>query len=308
MSSGAGSLGPSPALRSHLDGFDVALFDVISIAFFLCLFDDSKLTTTFTFFFAHQSQLNIANPATGCQKKIEITDENKLRVFYDKRISAEVEADSLGDEWKGYIFKIMGGNDKQGFGMKQGVLTNQRVFLLQVRGTQGFKGHGRRKGERRRKACRGCIVSQDISVLNVVIVKQGDADVPGLTDTEVPRMRGPKRASKIRKLFALSKEDSVFPYVNSMRREFESATGKKKSKAQKVQRVVTPLTLQRKRARAAVKKAKIAKSKAEAGEYHKLLQMRIKEQRERRSESIAKRRASSLAKKAAAKTKESESL
>ena len=120
-------------------------------------------------------------------------------------------------------------------------------------------------------------------MLNVVIVKQGDADVPGLTDTEVPRMRGPKRASKIRKLFALSKEDSVFPCVNSMRREFESATGKKKSKAQKVQRVVTPLTLQRKRARAAVKKAKIAKSKAEAGEYHKLLQMRIKEQRERRS-------------------------
>ena len=299
MSSGAGSLGPSPVLVV-LDGFEIALFDVISIAFFLCLFDDSKLTTTFTFFFAHQSQLNIANPATGCQKKIEITDENKLRVFYDKRISAEVEADSLGDEWKGYIFKIMGGNDKQGFGMKQGVLTNQRVFLLQVRGTQGFKGHGRRKGERRRKACRGCIVSQDISVLNVVIVKQGDADVPGLTDTEVPRMRGPKRASKIRKLFALSKEDSVFPYVNSMRREFESATGKKKSKAQKVQRVVTPLTLQRKRARAAVKKAKIAKSKAEAGEYHKLLQMRIKEQRERRSESIAKRRASSLAKKAAA--------
>jgi hypothetical protein len=55
--------------------------------------------------------------------------------------------------------------------------------------------------------------------------------------------------------------------------------------------------LQRKRARAAVKKAKIAKSKAEAGEYHKLLQMRIKEQRERRSESIAKRRASSVAKK-----------
>ena len=270
-----------------MDGFDVALFDVISIAFFLCLFDDSKLTTTFTFFFAHQSQLNIANPATGCQKKIEITDENKLRVFYDKRISAEVEADSLGDEWKGYIFKIMGGNDKQGFGMKQGVLTNQRVFLLQVRGTQGFKGHGRRKGGKAaEKRAEGASFLQDISVLNVVIVKQGDADVPGLTDTEVPRMRGPKRASKIRKLFALSKEDSVFPCVNSMRREFESATGKKKSKAQKVQRVVTPLTLQRKRARAAVKKAKIAKSKAEAGEYHKLLQMRIKEQRERRRESI----------------------
>ena len=36
-------------------------------------------------------------------------------------------------EFKGYIFKIMGGNDKQGFGMKQGVLTASRVFLLMTR-------------------------------------------------------------------------------------------------------------------------------------------------------------------------------
>lgn len=36
----------------------------------------------------------------------------------------EVEADSLGDEWKGYVLRIAGGNDKQGFPMKQGVLTH----------------------------------------------------------------------------------------------------------------------------------------------------------------------------------------
>ena len=189
----------------------------------------------------------------------------------------------------------MGGNDKQGFGMKQGVLTNQRVFLLMSQGTSGFRAFGRRKGERRRKACRGCIVSQDIAVLNLVIVKQGDAEVPGLTDTEVPRLRGPKRASKIRKLFALTKEDDVRQYVNTYRREFESATGKKKSKAPKIQRLVTPLVIKRKHARAAAKKAK---SKSEAAEYHKLLALRIREQRERRSESLAKRRASSIAKKA----------
>jgi ribosomal protein S6E (S10) len=45
----------------------------------------------------------------------------------------------------------MGGNDKQGFGMKQGVLTQSRVFLLMSQKTSGFQGHGRRKGERRRK-------------------------------------------------------------------------------------------------------------------------------------------------------------
>jgi ribosomal protein S6E (S10) len=45
-------------------------------------------------------------------------------MFYEKRIGAEVDADHLGDEWKGYVFRIAGGNDKQGFPMKQGVLTN----------------------------------------------------------------------------------------------------------------------------------------------------------------------------------------
>jgi len=54
----------------------------------------------------------------------------------------------------------------------------------------------------------------------LVIVKKGENDLPGLTDTEKPRMRGPKRASKIRKLFNLSKEDDVRKYVNTYRRTF----------------------------------------------------------------------------------------
>ncbi|CAA0812500.1 Uncharacterized mitochondrial protein AtMg00810 [Striga hermonthica] len=66
--------------------------------------------------------------------------------------------------------------------------------------------------------------------------------------------------------------------------------GKKVSKAPKIQRLVTPLTLQRKRARIADKKKRIAKAKSEAAEYQKLLASRLKEQRERRSESLAKRR------------------
>lgn len=48
-------------------------------------------------------------------------------------MGAEVEADSLGDEWKGYVVRVAGGNDKQGFPMKQGVLTNGNAtidFLL----------------------------------------------------------------------------------------------------------------------------------------------------------------------------------
>ncbi len=48
---------------------------------------------------------------------------------------------------QGYVFKIVGGQDKQGFAMKQGVLTNGRVRLLMTPGDQGFRGHGRRNGE-----------------------------------------------------------------------------------------------------------------------------------------------------------------
>lgn len=41
----------------------------------------------------------------------------------------------------------------------------------------------------------------------------GEQEIPGLTDTTVPRRLGPKRASKIRKLFNLKKEDDVRQYV-----------------------------------------------------------------------------------------------
>ena len=73
-------------------------------------------------------KLNISFPANGSQKLIEIEDERKLRVFMEKRMGAEVPGDSVSDEFKGYIFKITGGNDKQGFPMKQGVM-HRPVFV-----------------------------------------------------------------------------------------------------------------------------------------------------------------------------------
>lgn len=44
---------------------------------------------------------------------------NNSRVFMEKRMAQEVPADSLGDEWKGYVFRITGGNDKQGMSYRQ---------------------------------------------------------------------------------------------------------------------------------------------------------------------------------------------
>ena len=186
-------------------------------------------------------QLNISYPATGAQKLIEVTDEHRLRVFYEKRMGAEVDGDSLGDEWKGYTLRITGGNDKQGFPMKQGVLTNGRVRLLLSKGHSCYRP--RRDGERKRKSVRGCIVDSNLSVLSLVIVKKGEQELPGLTDKSIPRRLGPKRASKIRKLFNLSKDDDVRQYV--IKRRLPPKDGKKpRHKAPKIQRLITPVTLQ----------------------------------------------------------------
>uniref|UniRef100_A0A8D8ZVR2 Small ribosomal subunit protein eS6 n=1 Tax=Cacopsylla melanoneura TaxID=428564 RepID=A0A8D8ZVR2_9HEMI len=242
-------------------------------------------------------KLNISYPATGCQKLVEIADEHKVRVFYDKRMGMEVPADSIGDEWKGYILRISGGNDKQGFPMKQGVLSNGRVRLLLSKGHSCYRP--RRTGERKRKSVRGCIVDSNLSVLALIVVRKGEQEIPGLTDTTIPRRLGPKRASKIRKLFNLSKEDDVKQYVIKRPVPAKPAKdGKKKVrklyKAPKIQRLITPVSLQRKRHLLALKKRRCLKRKEQAAEYAKLLAMRIKEKKKAKDEERKRRRSSSL--------------
>jgi len=236
-------------------------------------------------------KLNVSYPPTGAQKGIQIDDEKKYRIFYEKRLSQEVDGEALGEEFKGYVFKIMGGNDKQGFPMMQGVMTNTRVRLLLGENSSCYRP--RRQGERKRKSIRGCIVGSDIAALHLVIVKKGESEIPDITDKYVPRRLGPKRASKIRKLFNLSKEDDVRKYV--VRRELPTKEGKTrkkpKTKAPKIQRLVTPVTLQRKRHRKALRKRRVANTKAQAAEYAKMLAQRRKEIRERK-QSLSKKRSS----------------
>ncbi|KAL7292124.1 40S ribosomal protein S6-like [Trichogramma pretiosum] len=235
-------------------------------------------------------KLNVSYPATGCQKLIEVDDEHKLRVFYEKRMGMEVPADSLGDEWKGYVVKIAGGNDKQGFPMKQGILTNGRVRLLLSKGHSCYRP--RRDGERKRKSVRGCIVDSNLSVLALVIVKKGEKELPGLTDNNIPRRLGPKRASKIRKLFNLTKQDDVRRFV--VKRPVQKEGKKEKLKAPKIQRLITPVTLQRKRHRVALKKRRCLARKEQAAEYAKLLAQRHKEAKAKRQEEQRRKRSASM--------------
>jgi small subunit ribosomal protein S6e len=50
-------------------------------------------------------------------------------------MGSDVDGEILGEEFKGYTLRITGGNDKQGFTMKQGILVNGRVRIL-MRGSK----------------------------------------------------------------------------------------------------------------------------------------------------------------------------
>ncbi|WVF69205.1 hypothetical protein IAT40_003981 [Kwoniella sp. CBS 6097] len=220
-------------------------------------------------------KVNFSNPATGAQKLVDFEDERKTRVFLEKRMGQEVAIDSLGEEFAGYVVRVTGGNDKQGFPMKQGVLLQNRTRLLLADGHSCYRA--RRDGERKRKSVRGCIVGNDIGVLAVAIVKQGNADIPGLTDTVLPKRLGPKRATKIRKFFNLSKEDDVRKFV--VRREVTKKNGKTTTKAPKIQRLVTPLRLQRKRHLRSLKKRRTEAQKETVAEYKAALAKHAEEKK-----------------------------
>jgi len=231
-------------------------------------------------------KLNISCPATGCQKPIAIDDDKKLSLFYGRRMGQEVEGDTLGDEFKGYIFKITGGNDKDGFSMKQGVLVQGRVRLLMGKGHKCYRP--RRAGERKRKSVRGCIVGPDLSVIALAIVKIGEQPIAGLTDTKQPKRLGPKRATRIRKLFALTKEDDVRRFV--IRRKIEKEGKPVRYKAPRIQRLVTDARLRRKRIYKAHKKARWERTRQAITDYHKVLEEFHKKQATHHKEEIQHRK------------------
>lgn len=123
---------------------------------------------------------------------------------------------------------------------------------------------------------RGCICGPDLAVIALKIVKKGEADIDGVTTDNKPRRLGPKRASYIRKVFALRKQDDVRKYV--VRREVQKKD-KTFYKSPKIQRLITEKRLRRKQL---LKKAKVdnfKKSKELRAKYDKVLSKYIKERK-----------------------------
>ena len=214
--------------------------------------------------------INVAYPRNGTQKVWKVEDERVFSRFYDKRIGEEVEVDFLAPEFKGYVVKITGGSDKDGFCMKQGVNTKNKVRLLLSEGSVGY--FCKRDGVRKRRSVRGCIVGPDIAAVNCIVHKKGEGEIVGLTDKTLPRRLGPKRANKIRKLFNLprhsqniGKKDAAKVIVDHtdvcalvVKRISKQIGDKTYYKAPRIQRLVTKERIQRKLKRRQSKYAKAA--------------------------------------------------
>jgi small subunit ribosomal protein S6e len=189
-------------------------------------------------------------------------------------MGSDVDGAIIGEEFKGYTLRITGGNDKQGFSMKQGVMVNGRVRILLRARTQSYRP--RRTGERKRKSVRGCICGPDLCVIALKVLEKGAADVPGLTDSERPTRLGPKRIGKIRKAFSLRKKDDVTKYV--VRRELTKGD-KTFYKSPKIQRLITEKRFRRKALNKSGKINAWKASREASMSYEKLLSKYLKEKK-----------------------------
>ncbi len=192
-----------------------------------------------------------------------------MNELIDRKIGNEVDGSIISELFNGYVFKITGGFDKDGFGMKNGILSTGRKRVLLKRGSSmfRFKKGFHRAGVRERKLVRGCMVSPDIKVLNLKVVKIGPSPIPGLSEDPLPNRKGPKRANKILKEFGLleiynkkkqnPEERKTLRYMVTKfapRREVTTSAGKTHVKRPKIQRLITPERLRRKRV---IKKIKL---------------------------------------------------
>jgi len=221
-------------------------------------------------------KFNISDPSTGGQKKIEIDNEKFIRPFYDRRIGQEVAGEVMDDDaYKGYMFRITGGNDKQGFAMKQGILLNHRTrILFKARGS-GFKP--RRTGHRKRKSVRGCIISSDLAAIFLRVVKKGEKEIDGVTNVDRPNRLGPKRRGNIIKTFALDrKKDDCTRYV--VKRDIKRGD-KTIYKSPRVQRVISEKRLRRKHVIKKETRACWTNTKQATERYEKLLSQYAKEKK-----------------------------
>ena len=110
-------------------------------------------------------------PGKGQSKLIEI-DEKKFR-FEGMKIGESIKGGLIG--FPNYEFVITGGSDRSGFPMRKDVHGPVKKKILVSKRGIGYKPL--RKGAKKRKTVRGNEVTYDMTLINLIVTKYGEAEL-----------------------------------------------------------------------------------------------------------------------------------
>ena len=120
-------------------------------------------------------KLNISGgntgPGKGLSKLVQI-DENKFR-FDGMKIGDVLKGGLIG--FPNYEFEITGGSDSSGFPIRKDVHGPVKKKILVSKRGIGYKPT--RKGQKRRKTVRGNEITHDITLINLKVIKYGEAEL-----------------------------------------------------------------------------------------------------------------------------------
>ncbi len=156
----------------------------------------------------------VSDPKTRKAYQREV-DQNASGLI-GKKIGDTVKGDFLG--LSGYELQITGGSDKDGFPMRKDIQGTARKKVL-LAFPPGF--HPKRKGQRKKKSVRGNTISQDITQVNVKIVKYGQKPIEQLFKIEKKAEKEAEKAEEKPKEEAKTEEGV---------KEEEKVEGKEKTK------------------------------------------------------------------------------
>ena len=108
----------------------------------------------------------VSDPQAGTSKVVEV-EEARAVPFIGRRLGETMDGAVV--DLPGQKLQLMGGSDKDGVPMRPSVHGGVRRKVV-LSGGVGF--NAKKKGERRRKAVRGNVITDEIVQVNVKIVEQ----------------------------------------------------------------------------------------------------------------------------------------
>jgi small subunit ribosomal protein S6e len=130
----------------------------------------------------------VSDPQAGTSKVVEV-EEARATPFIGRKIGETLDGAVV--DMPATKLQIMGGSDKDGVPMRPNVHGGVRRQVV-LSGGAGF--NPKRDGERRRKAVRGNIITDEIVQLNVRIVDQPKKPKESKAEGTKPQVHSPSTA------------------------------------------------------------------------------------------------------------------